>query len=101
MFAAMSPARFRGTVQIAGNELFSLAVREDAYELRVTSGKAGQVGFYEGPPSACAISALLGVPLLPEELVTVLLGGVPLAVDEQTAARVDQRWRDDGLATRS
>ena len=93
MFAAQHPDRFRGTLQIAGNELFSLALRPDGYDLRMTSGKAGDTGFYEGPPSACAISAMIGVALSPASLVTMLLGGMPLADPSLLEAdETSQRW---------
>jgi hypothetical protein len=72
MLVAQAPARFSGTIQIAGNELVTLAVNEDEYGLRWVGGRDGAgsltPGFYSGPPSRCAVETLLGVDLEPEGL---------------------------------
>lgn len=82
MLVAQEPARFSGTIQVAGNELVTLAVNEDSYGLRWIGGREGAgplaPGYYEGPPSRCAVETLLGVELEPEALVDVVLGGAPL-----------------------
>ena len=82
MLVGQAPARFSGTIQISGNELVTLAVNEDSYGLRWIGAREGAdalaPGYYEGPPSRCAVRALLGVDLEPEELVDVVLGGAPL-----------------------
>jgi hypothetical protein len=85
MLVAQAPARFSGTIQIAGNELVTLAVNEDDYGLRWVGGRDGAgsltPGYYSGPPSRCAVQTLLGVDLEPEAFVDLVLGGAPL-IDE-------------------
>lgn len=94
MLVAQSPARFAGTLQVAGNELVSLAVNEESYGLRWVGGREGAgaraPGFYSGPPSRCAVESLLGVELEPETLVDVLLGGAPLI--DPPHVFVDRSW---------
>ncbi len=74
---AQAPGRFRGSVQVSGNELVTLAFTEDGYALRYKLD-AFPTGFYHGPPSACAVEALLGVALDTEALVALVLGGAPV-----------------------
>jgi hypothetical protein len=94
MLVAQSPARFAGTIQIAGNELVTLAVNEEAYGLRWVGGRDGAgtltPGFYSGPPSRCAVATLLGVDLEPEAFVDLVLGGAPL-IDEPHEI-LDRSW---------
>lgn len=94
MLVAQAPARFSGTIQIAGNELVTLAVNEDAYGLRWVGGRDGAgsltPGFYSGPPSRCAVETLLGVDLEPEAFVDLVLGGAPL-IDEPHEI-LERRW---------
>lgn len=93
MFSAQRPDRFVGTVQIAGNELVSVALRPDRYELRQPAGRPSLRGFYDGPPSPCAIAALIGLPMEPKVLVSMLLGDAPVIVSP--APSMDghaQRW---------
>lgn len=93
MFSAQRPDRFVGTVQIAGNELVSIALRPDRYELRQPSGPSRSRGFYEGTPSPCAIQALLGVPMEPSALISMLLGDAPVIVaSEESMGASVQRW---------
>lgn len=94
MLVAQAPARFSGTIQIAGNELVTLAVNEEAYGLRWVGGRDGAgsltPGFYSGPPSRCAVETLLGVDLEPEAFVDLVLGGAPL-IDEPHEI-LERRW---------
>ena len=53
-FLAQAPARFRGSVQVSGNELVTLAFHEEGYALRYKLD-AYPTGFYHGPPSPCAV----------------------------------------------
>ena len=93
MFSAQRPDRFVGTVQIAGNELVSVALRPDRYELRQPAGRPSLRGFYDGPPSACAIAALIGLPMEPRVLVSMLLGDAPLIVSPAPSMKeLTQRW---------
>jgi hypothetical protein len=93
MFSAQRPDRFVGTVQIAGNELVSVALRPDRYELRQTSGRGNSQGFYAGAPSPCAIAALIGVSMEPTALVSMLLGDAPVIVmPSQGEPDPVQRW---------
>lgn len=93
MFSAQRPDRFVGTVQIAGNELVSVALRPDRYELRQPAGRPSLRGFYDGPPSPCAIAALLGLPMEPKVLVSMLLGDAPVIVSPaQSIEGHAQRW---------
>jgi hypothetical protein len=75
---AQRPSRFAATIQIAGQELVSVAAHEGGYTLRWSGDEGLAPGFYEGQDPSCAIETLLGVELSAEELVTVLLGGAPL-----------------------
>jgi hypothetical protein len=94
MLVAQAPARFSGTIQIAGNELVTLAVNEEAYGLRWVGGRDGadalEPGFYSGPPSRCAVQTLLGVDVEPEAFVDMVLGGAPL-IDEPHEI-LDRSW---------
>ncbi|MFV8751098.1 hypothetical protein ACNOYE_11190 [Nannocystaceae bacterium ST9] len=92
MMLAQHPDRFAGTIQISGNELVSLAVNEESYGLRwIGRGDAGlDPGYYSGPPSRCAVEALLGVDLEPEAFVDLVLGGAPI-IDEPHQV-VDRHW---------
>jgi hypothetical protein len=94
MLVAQAPARFSGTIQIAGNELVTLAVNEEAYGLRWVGGRDGAgsltPGFYTGPPSRCAVGTLLGVDLEPEALVDLVLGGAPLIAEPHEI--LDRSW---------
>lgn len=92
MYVVQGPERFAGTIQIAGNELVSLAVNERNYHLRLKSDRAGRPGYHEGPPSSCAVEKLVGVALEPTDLVSLLLGGAPLAVTPDDARVTEQRW---------
>lgn len=92
MYVVQGPQRFAGTIQIAGNELVSLAVNERAYHLRLKSDRAGRPGYHEGPPSACAVERLVGIAIEPNDLVALLLGGAPLAVAPTDAGVVAQQW---------
>lgn len=92
MYVVQGPERFAGTIQIAGNELVSLAVNEQAYHLRLKSDRAGRPGYHAGPPSACAVERLVGIAIEPTDLVALLLGGAPLAVAPDGAQPVEQRW---------
>jgi hypothetical protein len=88
-FLAQAPGRFRGTVDVAGNELVTLAFHEEGYALRYKLDGFPQ-GFYEGPPSACAVEALLGVRFDTEGLVDLVLGGAP--VIEGPHEVLEQKW---------
>ncbi len=92
MMLAQHPDRFAGTIQLAGNELVSLAVNEEGYGLRwIGRGDAGlEPGYYSGPPSRCAVEALLGVDLETEAFVDLVLGGAPIL--ETPYEIVDRRW---------
>jgi hypothetical protein len=94
-FLAQGPGRFRGSVQISGNELVTLAFTEQGYALRYKLD-AFPTGFYHGPPSACAVEALLGVALDTEDLVALVLGGAPIIGEPYEIA--DQKW--DGEVSR-
>ncbi len=76
-FVAQAPARFRGTVGISGNELVTLAFSEAGYGLRYKLD-AFPVGFYAGPPSSCAVEALIGIAIDEDDLVALVLGGAPV-----------------------
>ncbi len=76
-FLAEAPGRFRGTVDFAGNELVTLAFHEQGYALRYKMD-AFPSGYYAGPPSACAVEALLGIRFETEGLVNLVLGGAPI-----------------------
>lgn len=76
-FVAQAPARFRGTVGISGNELVTLAFTEAGYGLRYKLD-AFPAGFYAGPPSSCAVEALLGIAIDEDALVALVLGGAPV-----------------------
>jgi hypothetical protein len=88
-FLAEAPGRFRGTVDVAGNELVTLAFHEQGYALRYKLD-AFPEGFYAGPPSACAVEALLGVRFDTEGLVDLVLGGAP--VIEGPHEVLEQKW---------
>lgn len=88
-FLAQAPGRFRGSVQVSGNELVTLAFTEDGYALRYKLD-AFPTGFYHGPPSACAVEALLGVALDTEDLVALVLGGAPIIAEPYEVA--EQTW---------
>lgn len=88
-FIAEAPGRFRGTVDVAGNELVTLAFHEQGYALRYKLDAFPQ-GFYAGPPSACAVEALLGVAFDTEGLVDLVLGGAP--VIEGPHEVIEQKW---------
>jgi hypothetical protein len=88
-FLAEAPARFRGTVDVAGNELVTLAFHEQGYALRYKLDAFPQ-GFYSGPPSACAVEALLGVSFDTKGLVDLVLGGAP--VIEGPHEVLEQKW---------
>jgi hypothetical protein len=91
-FLAQAPGRFRGSVQVSGNELVTLAFTEDGYALRYKLD-AFPTGFYHGPPSACAVEALLGVALDTEDLVALVLGGAPIIAEPYEIA--EQKWDDE------
>ncbi|MBL8946251.1 MAG: hypothetical protein JNK45_24010 [Myxococcales bacterium] len=88
-FLAQEPGRFRGSVQVSGNELVTLALTEEGYALRYKLD-AFPTGFYHGPPSACAVEALLGVALDAEDLVALVLGGAPVIAEPYEI--VEQGW---------
>lgn len=90
---AQQPARFRGSVSKGGNELVTLAFHEDGYALRYKLGELPN-GFYTGPPSTCAVQAMLGVPLSTESLVALVLGGGPLLSGPHRV--VAQKWDRKG-----
>jgi hypothetical protein len=91
---AQAPGRFRGSVTKAGNELVTLAVHERGYALRYKLDDIPQ-GFYSGPPSTCAVEAMLGVPLSYEGLVSLVLGGSPVLDPPYEVLK--QKWdRGDG-----
>lgn len=89
---AQAPARFRGTVNKGGNELVTLAFNEEGYGLRYKLD-AIPTGFYEGPPSPCAVQFLTGTEMSYEALVAAVLGGGPVL--EAPFDIIEQRWNDD------
>lgn len=92
-FLAQAPGRFRGTVDVAGNELVTLAFHEEGYALRYKLDAFPQ-GFYSGPPSACAVEALLGVRFDTEGLVDLVLGGAPVIAGPHEV--LEQEWDKRG-----
>lgn len=88
-FLAQAPDRFRGTVSKSGQELLTLALYDGGYRLRYQLG-GHPPGYYAGPPSLCAVEALLGVPLSYEGLVALVLGGAPVL--EAPVESLGQRW---------
>jgi hypothetical protein len=100
MLAAQDrPVRFAGALSSAGQEIAALAVNEHEYGLRWLRGGGLDVGYYAGPPSACAVHRLLGVELDPEQLVALLLGGAPRV---EGLELVEQRWQGErGRAARA
>ncbi|MEM7155834.1 MAG: hypothetical protein AAF799_23490 [Myxococcota bacterium] len=92
-FIAEAPGRFRGTVGLAGNELVTLAFHEQGYALRYKMD-AFPPGYYAGPPSDCAVQALLGVSFATEGLVDLVLGGAPV-IEAPFEVR-DQKWSSKG-----
>jgi hypothetical protein len=88
-FLAQSPGRFRGTVGVAGNELVTLSFTEQGYALRYKLDRF-PTGFYHGPPSSCAVEALLGLMIDEADLVALVLGGAP--VIDAPHEVIDQRW---------
>lgn len=92
-FLAQAPGRFRGTVDVAGNELVTLAFHEDGYALRYKLDAFPQ-GFYSGPPSACSVEALLGVRFDTEGLVDLVLGGAPVIAGPHEV--LEQEWDRKG-----
>ncbi len=91
-FLAQQPQRFRGSVQVSGNELVTLAVHEDGYALRYKLD-AMPTGFYHGPRAECAIRSVLGIDMAQEDLVAAVLGGAPVIAGDRQI--VSQGW-DDG-----
>lgn len=92
---AQAPARFRGSVTKSGNELVTLAFHERGYALRYKLEEL-PAGFYAGPPSPCAVQAMLGVPIAYEGLVALVLGGAPVLDAPWTL--LEQSWdRDDAF----
>lgn len=90
MILAQAPDRFAGQIQVSGKELISLAFHEDGYALRYVAGEGLPIGFYSGPPSACAIEELLGVSMAPREVIALILGGAPLLPEPREV--VGQGW---------
>ena len=90
MFLAQKPGRFSGQVQIAGRELVSLAFSEDGYALRNVAADGLPTGYYAGPPADCAIRQLIGVPFSADELIALMLGGVPRIAGPVEV--IEQRW---------
>lgn len=90
MMVAQSPDRFRATVQVAGNELVSVALNETGYTLRNLVDQGLAMGFYAGPPAACALEYLIGLSLPPPDFVRVILGGAPPL--DPPGRVVDQHW---------
>jgi hypothetical protein len=86
---AQAPRRFRGRVHAKGNELATLAFHEHGYALRYLMDAMPQ-GYYSGPPSDCAVEALIGAPFPLDGLVALVLGGGPLIASPHEV--VDQRW---------
>ncbi|MFO0633698.1 MAG: hypothetical protein U0168_12680 [Nannocystaceae bacterium] len=92
-FLAQAPDRFRGSVQVSGNELVTLAATEVGYALRYKLD-AFPAGFYHGPPSSCAIEALLGIAFDLDDLVALVLGGAPLLSEPRET--LSQGWDTAG-----
>lgn len=90
MILAQAPDRFAGSIQVSGKELISLGFHEAGYALRYVAGEGLPIGYYNGPPSACAIQELLGVPMAPQEVIALILGGAPLLPEPREV--VDQHW---------
>ncbi|TPV92508.1 MAG: hypothetical protein B7733_25435 [Myxococcales bacterium FL481] len=90
MLIAQSPERLRATVQVAGNELVSVALNESGYTLRNLVDQGLAPGFYAGPPSACALEFLIGLSLPPADIVQIILGGAPALPPPSRV--VEQRW---------
>jgi len=90
MLLAQHPGRFTGQIQVAGKELISLAFHEQGYTLRYLAGEGLRAGFYAGPPSDCAVRQLVGVPLSPQALVELVLGGLPIPEGRQEI--LSQGW---------
>ena len=90
MLVAQAPDRFRATVQVAGNELVSVALNETGYTLRNLVEQGLAMGFYAGPPAACALKYLIGLSLPPPDFVRVILGGAPPL--SPPGRVVEQRW---------
>lgn len=86
---AQAPRRFRGRIHAKGNELATLAFHEHGYALRYLMDAIPQ-GYYSGPPSDCAVEALIGVPFPLDGLVALVLGGGPLLAEPREV--VGQRW---------
>jgi len=86
---AQAPRRFRGRIHAKGNELATLAFHEDGYALRYLMDAMPQ-GFYSGPPSDCAVEALIGAPFPLDGLVALVLGGGPLLPEPREV--LGQRW---------
>ncbi|MEE9382362.1 MAG: hypothetical protein V3V08_02995 [Nannocystaceae bacterium] len=80
MYVAQAPARFVATAQLAGNELFSVAVNEQGYTMRYLANRGPTPGFYSGPATSwsCALDRLLRFSMGSEDFVRLLLGGAPL-----------------------
>ena len=98
MLIAQAPARFSGQIHVSGKELMSLAFHEQGYTLRNVSDRGNlPIGFYEGTHTRCAIAPLLGLSLAPEELVRVVLGGIPdfPEVHTEFVEVVHQAWDGD------
>jgi len=91
-FLAQTPERFRGSVQVSGNELVTLAVHEDGYALRYKLD-AMPVGFYHGPRAECAIRAVLGIDMSQDDLVAAVLGGAPVIAGPHQV--ISQGWDDE------
>lgn len=85
---AQAPSRFRATVTKAGNELITLGFTENEYALRYLLDDRPS-GFYTGPADACAVEAMLGVPLSYEDLVSAVLGGAPVIANHEI---LEQAW---------
>lgn len=92
-FLAQSPDRFRGSVQVSGNELVTLAATEAGYALRYKLD-AFPAGYYHGPPSSCAMEALLGIAFDVDDLVALVLGGAPLLAEPRET--ISQGWDTAG-----
>jgi hypothetical protein len=86
---AQAPHRFRGRIHAKGNELATLAFHEQGYALRYLMDAMPQ-GYYSGPPSDCAVEALIGAPFPLDGLVSLVLGGGPLIAEPREL--VGQRW---------
>jgi hypothetical protein len=88
-FLAQQPERFRGSVQVSGNELVTLSVHEEGYALRYKLD-AMPAGFYHGPRAQCAIRSVLGIDMSQEDLVAAVLGGAPVIAGPHDI--VSQGW---------